>query len=113
MLGSESVAGVDFKRFCTDTINREWIPQQIGIDANACVFLLVGRLAKDKGVFDLIQASRELATAAHNVALWVHGYVGDVANQYLRAASTTTLHSNARCLSWPRARGSNPIPGAS
>lgn len=73
MLGSGSIAGVDLKRFCSDTANRERIRKQVGADANACVFLFVGRLAKDKGVFDLVQAFLELASAVRHIELWVVG----------------------------------------
>lgn len=73
MLGSGSIAGVDVKRFCPDNANRGRLRKQMDTDAEACVFLFVGRLAKDKGVFDLIQAFRELADAQRNVELWVAG----------------------------------------
>jgi glycosyltransferase involved in cell wall biosynthesis len=73
MLGSGSIAGVDIKRFCPDNLNRERFRLQMGTDANACVFLFVGRLAKDKGMFDLIWAFSEFAKAVHDVELWVVG----------------------------------------
>jgi glycosyltransferase involved in cell wall biosynthesis len=73
MLGSGSIAGVDIKRFCADAIIRKRLRQQIGADANTCVFLFVGRVTIDKGVFDLIQAFRELASAVRDVELWVVG----------------------------------------
>ena len=40
MLGYGSIAGVDTKRFCSDGLGRGRLRQQIGTDANACVFLL-------------------------------------------------------------------------
>jgi glycosyltransferase involved in cell wall biosynthesis len=73
MLGSGSIAGVDIKRFCPDAIIRERFRQQIGTDTDICVFLFVGRVTIDKGVFDLIQAFRELAYAVCNIELWVVG----------------------------------------
>lgn len=73
MLGSGSIAGVDTKRFSSDTLNRERLRQQIGTDANACVFLFVGRLAKDKGMFDLIRAFLELSATVRDIELWVVG----------------------------------------
>ncbi len=73
MLGAGSIAGVDIKRFCADAIIRERLRQQIGADASTCVFLFVGRVSIDKGVFDLIQAFRELASAVRNIELWVVG----------------------------------------
>jgi len=73
ILGSGSIAGVDIKRFHPDRANYERLRKQMGTDANACVFLFVGRLAKDKGVFDLVQAFLELATVVSDIELWVVG----------------------------------------
>jgi glycosyltransferase involved in cell wall biosynthesis len=73
ILGYGSIAGVDIKRFSPDTFNRERMRQQMDSDANTCVFLFVGRLAKDKGVFDLIQSFLELSTTVHGIELWVVG----------------------------------------
>jgi glycosyltransferase involved in cell wall biosynthesis len=73
MLGSGSIAGVDIKRFCSDPFNRELLRQQIETDANACVFLFVGRLTIDKGMFDLIRAFLELSSTVRDIELWVVG----------------------------------------
>ena len=73
MLGSGSIAGVDIKRFCSDTLNRERLRQQMGTDANACVFLFVGRLTKDKGMFDLIRSFLELSATVRDIELWAVG----------------------------------------
>jgi glycosyltransferase involved in cell wall biosynthesis len=73
MLGSGSIAGVDLKRFCPDATYRERLRKQFGTDASTCVFLFVGRLAKDKGVFDLVQAFRQVAKTVQNIELWMVG----------------------------------------
>jgi len=73
ILGSGSIAGVDISRFCPDTPNRERLRQKMDTDANTCVFLFVGRLAKDKGIFDLIQSFLEISTTVHGIELWVVG----------------------------------------
>ncbi len=73
MLGAGSIAGVDIKRFYANTLNRERLRKKMGTDANACVFLFVGRLTKDKGVFDLTRAFLELSMAIRDVELWVVG----------------------------------------
>jgi glycosyltransferase involved in cell wall biosynthesis len=73
MLGSGSIAGVDLNRFHPDAAGRERLRQQIGTGTDSCVFLYVGRLARDKGVFDLVQAFRQVATAVQDVELWVVG----------------------------------------
>ena len=73
MLGNGSIAGVDIKRFCSDGPNRKRLRQRIGTDGNACVFLFVGRLTKDKGMFDLIQSFLRLSETVRDIELWVVG----------------------------------------
>jgi glycosyltransferase involved in cell wall biosynthesis len=73
MLGSGSIAGVDLNRFWPDALSRDRLRQQMAINANVCVFLFVGRLAKDKGVFDLVKAYLDLATTVRGIELWVVG----------------------------------------
>ncbi len=73
MLGSGSIAGVDVNRFCADIINREQFRQKMGADANTCVFIFVGRVVKDKGVFDLIRVFLDLYSIVRDVELWVVG----------------------------------------
>lgn len=73
MLGSGSIAGVDLNRFHPDATVHNLMRQKIGTDAEACVFLFVGRLVRDKGVFDLIQAFRQVANAAPSIELWIVG----------------------------------------
>ncbi len=73
VLGQGSITGVDQLRFCPDPINRELLRKQMGSNVKACVFLFVGRLSRDKGVFDLIQAFEELAITLGDIELWVVG----------------------------------------
>jgi glycosyltransferase involved in cell wall biosynthesis len=73
ILGPGSIAGVDINRFRPDTANRVRIRDQMCVDTDACVFLFVGRINKDKGIFDLIQAFQRLATRLRGIELWVVG----------------------------------------
>jgi glycosyltransferase involved in cell wall biosynthesis len=73
MLGTGSIAGVDTKRFYPSRPNCIRLRDQLGTDINACVFLFVGRLVKDKGVFDLIRAYKELSRIIDGIELWVVG----------------------------------------
>lgn len=63
VLGKGSVSGVDHARFRPDAQARARLRGELSIPENACVFLLVGRLNRDKGVLDLARAFGE--TAAH------------------------------------------------
>lgn len=73
ILGSGSIAGVDIKRFCSDTLKRQQLRQKMVVGVNVCVFLYVGRLVKDKGIFDLTKAFLELSLSVCDVELWVVG----------------------------------------
>ena len=73
MLGAGSIAGVDLQRFKVDPIARLRLRQQMGAVEEACVFIFVGRLARDKGVFDLVQAFKKVADTGESVELWMVG----------------------------------------
>jgi glycosyltransferase involved in cell wall biosynthesis len=51
-----SISGVDTSRFKPNLKARHDIRQQLNINANAVLFLFLGRLTRDKGVLDLIRA---------------------------------------------------------
>jgi len=73
MLGAGSIAGVDLQRFHPDGAFRTALRQEVGCQPAACVFLFVGRLARDKGVFDLVRAFAQAARSAPGMELWVVG----------------------------------------
>lgn len=73
MLGTGSIAGVDLQRFTVDSSARRILRQQLGAEDEACVFLFMGRLAQDKGVFDLVQAFKQVANADQSAQLWMVG----------------------------------------
>jgi glycosyltransferase involved in cell wall biosynthesis len=61
VLNHGSIAGVDCGRFKPDSSARAALRAEIGIPADAPVFLFVGRLNRDKGVLDLARAYAEFA----------------------------------------------------
>ena len=73
MLGFGSIAGVDLNRFQPNNVGRDRLRKKLGTPVNAYVFLFVGRLTRDKGVFDLIYAFQMASTSAPNIELWVVG----------------------------------------
>jgi len=56
-----SIAGVDCERFKPDADARAALRAELGIPADAPVFLFIGRLKRDKGVLDLARAFAALA----------------------------------------------------
>lgn len=73
ILGAGSIAGVDPTRFRPDAEVRRRIRSEFDIPEEVCVFLYVGRIARDKGVFDLIEAFSALFSRREDVALFIVG----------------------------------------
>lgn len=73
ILGAGSIAGVDPQRFRPDAEARRRIRSEFDIPEEICVFLYVGRIARDKGVFDLIEAFSALSSHREDVALFMVG----------------------------------------
>ena len=73
VLGQGSVAGVDLARFRPDPVARAAIRAETGVDDAVPVFLFVGRLVRDKGVFDLVEAFAALNALHGQWELWMVG----------------------------------------
>ncbi len=56
VLGKGSISGVSLKKFNADDKVREKLRAKFNINQNQWVFMYLGRLKKDKGVLDLIEA---------------------------------------------------------
>ena len=64
---------------------------RLGISADALALLYVGRLDREKGVFDLLDAFRELPAAAHGRTLQLHIVGGGVLRGDLERAAGVEL----------------------
>ena len=73
MLGKGSISGVNLTRFRPDVNIRREKRREVGSSDDVCVYLFVGRLTRDKGVFDLLTAFKEVAIETSNVELWIVG----------------------------------------
>jgi glycosyltransferase involved in cell wall biosynthesis len=73
VLGPGSIAGVDVGRFHPDADVRQTERAAADTLASSTVFLYVGRLARDKGVFDLLAAFSKVAAMNGRVELWMVG----------------------------------------
>ena len=56
VLGDGSISGVDVDRFCMKPSVRKMIRADLDVDDSTIIFLYIGRLKKDKGVFELARA---------------------------------------------------------
>jgi glycosyltransferase involved in cell wall biosynthesis len=73
IMGKGSISGVDVDRFKPDTQQRAQKRKEQGATEAQFVFLYVGRIAKDKGVFDLINAFAKVYAERQDVVLWMVG----------------------------------------
>ena len=73
VLGQGSVAGVDLARFNPDASARAALRTDLGISNENPVFLFVGRLVRDKGVFDLVDAFALVTVQYPQWELWMVG----------------------------------------
>lgn len=76
VLGGGSLAGVDTARFDSERWSgpaREALRQQYGIGRNAKVLVFIGRIARDKGIQELLAAFEGLVTSGHDCHLLLVG----------------------------------------
>lgn len=73
LLGQGSVAGVDLGRFRPNPVACAALRAEIGVADDVLVFLFVGRLVRDKGVFDLVEAFSLLNSRHEAWELWMVG----------------------------------------
>lgn len=76
VLGAGSVAGIDLQRFDPSRFSDEdklKLKAEFGIPSRARVLLFVGRLARDKGIVELLAAYREVLAKEANVFLVLLG----------------------------------------
>ncbi|PQA76632.1 glycosyltransferase family 4 protein [Rhodoferax sp. TS-BS-61-7] len=73
VLGAGSIAGVDLDRFRPDPTARAIFRAAAGIDSDTPVFIFVGRLVRDKGVFDLVDAFALVNAHHSNWEMWIVG----------------------------------------
>jgi glycosyltransferase involved in cell wall biosynthesis len=73
VLGSGSISGVDVGRFKPDPSARNSVREKLDIPENAVVCLFLGRLYREKGIFELIEAFKEAGSANENLWLLLVG----------------------------------------
>ena len=73
VLGSGSISGVDINRFKPSKKYRNLIRNQLNIKDDCLIFLFVGRLKREKGVFELVDAFKNVSERHDDVALLIVG----------------------------------------
>lgn len=86
VLGSGSICGVNLERFNPSVEVREEKRKELGIDDSKTVFVFMGRLNHDKGVYELLSAFNRLASERDDVYLLLFGHdeenVSDTFSRY-------------------------------
>lgn len=76
VLGNGSSNGIDTEQFCPTTIDKNDVVQlrkKLNIKMKDVVFLFVGRIVKDKGIKELVEAFNNLTKRFYNVSLILVG----------------------------------------
>ncbi|MCX7817488.1 MAG: glycosyltransferase family 4 protein [Syntrophales bacterium] len=73
IIGNGSISGVDTDRFSPSAEVRKHVRQRLKIEFEAPVFLFLGRLNKEKGIFDLYEAFKKVAATYENAHLIIVG----------------------------------------
>jgi len=107
VIGAGSLAGVDIKRFDRERfpeLQRQTIRQSLGIPADAEVLLFVGRITRDKGVRELLEAFSSLkaeGSRAHLVFVGLFdldsGVSGNISPHQISAIRDTHLVGYSEC----------------
>jgi glycosyltransferase involved in cell wall biosynthesis len=76
VIGSGSLAGVDINRFSQDGFSieeKKEIRCSLNLSDETMVLLFVGRVTKDKGLYELLEVMRDLLAEGHDVSLLIVG----------------------------------------
>lgn len=78
VIGAGSICGINPERFHPDAKAKEAIRQELGISQDSRIILYVGRLNRDKGLFDLANAFNTIAKEHPDTVLVLVGAQEDV-----------------------------------
>ena len=73
VLGKGTISGIDLAKFSPNGEVREELRKSLHYEENDIVFMFLGRLNEDKGIFDLVKAFDQLTEVYSNVKLLIVG----------------------------------------
>lgn len=73
VLGKGTISGIDLAKFSPNLQVRQELRMLLNYEDSDIVFMFLGRLNKDKGIFDLVKAFDKLADVYSNVKLLIVG----------------------------------------
>lgn len=97
VLANGSISGVDTEKFSPDINARTKIRNSLGIKDNQIVFIFLGRLCKDKGIDELLEAFSMLQEKYSNIYLLMVGpeeenYTEKIKNNYTNLVDKVNFH---------------------
>ena len=93
VLALGSIAGVDLDRFKPDSAARTRVRAALSIGEQATLLLFLGRIARDKGILDLVHAFRAISETRRDLHLVIAGPDEDGLGEELRAAAQPFDHA--------------------
>jgi len=73
VLGDGSLCGVDLKRFKPSKYQKDKLRSNLNIPNDGIVFLFLGRIKEDKGIFELVKAFLNISMVSDNTYLLIVG----------------------------------------
>lgn len=101
VLGSGSLAGVDFKRFNKERYSRDEIfslRKSLGIPDQGKVILFVGRITQDKGIHELMQAFCTIGVAEEDLHLVLVGPFEENGQAIVDSFSNSGFANRVHCV---------------
>jgi glycosyltransferase involved in cell wall biosynthesis len=98
VLGDGSISGVDVDRFSHNASVRKMLRECLDVANSTIIFLFIGRLKRDKGVFELALAFASISKEIDDLALW---YVGPDEDNIQDDIKSITLNCNSSILFAP------------
>lgn len=94
VLANGSICGVDTDKFCPQTETRTKQRSSYGIKDNDIVFSFMGRINREKGIFELLEAFNILATHHKNVKLVLIGNTEGISKEIMSKYSNIIIGEN-------------------
>jgi glycosyltransferase involved in cell wall biosynthesis len=73
VLANGSICGVNTERFCKNEAVRNKIRNELNISEDSVVFIFLGRLKREKGIYELFEAFNDIISTCYNAKLLLVG----------------------------------------
>lgn len=94
VLANGSICGVEIERFKPDENTREEERNRHNISCDDVVFAFMGRINREKGIFELLEAANNLAKTCKNLKLVLIGNIENLDDEYVSKYPNLRLGEN-------------------